>query len=231
MIGAIAGDIIGSVYEAHPIKTMAFDLFSDSSRFTDDTVLTVAVADAILNNEDYGKTLRNYGRLYPNAGYGMLFYNWLFSDHGEPYNSWGNGSAMRVSPVGFAFESIDDVLAEAAKTAAVTHNHPHGIAGAQAIALSVFMARKGLEKQDIKKEITHRFGYDLDRTVAEIRPAYRFDVTCMGSVPEAIIAFLESADFEDAIRLAVSLGGDSDTLACMAGDKYILLFISFYLSL
>ncbi|MBC2714840.1 MAG: ADP-ribosylglycohydrolase family protein [Desulfobacteraceae bacterium] len=217
MLGAIAGDIIGSVYEAHPIKTMAFDLFSDASRFTDDTVLTVAIADAILNQEDYGKTLQTYGRKYPNAGYGFLFYNWLFSENRAPYKSWGNGSAMRVSPVGFAFDTIDKVLAEAERTAAVTHNHPHGIAGAQTIALSVFLARKGASKDVIRNEVSHRFGYDLDRTIAEIRPAYQFDVTCQGSVPEAIIAFLESADFEDAVRLAVSLGGDSDTLACMAG--------------
>jgi len=165
MLGAIAGDIIGSVYEAHPIKTTEFDLFCDDSCFTDDTVLTVAIADAILNKEDYGTTLQKYGRLYPNAGYGMLFYNWLFSGQSEPYNSWGNGSAMRVSPVGFAFESIDEVLVESAKTAAVTHNHPHGIAGAQAISLSVFMARNGHSKEDIKAQIARRFRYDLDRTI------------------------------------------------------------------
>ncbi len=217
MLGAIAGDIIGSVYEARPIKTKSFDLFSNASRFTDDTVLTVAIADAILNKEDYGKTIQRYGRKYPNAGYGFLFYNWLFSTNPEPYNSWGNGSAMRVSPVGFSLGTIDEVLVEAEKTAAVTHNHPHGIAGAQAIALSVFLARKGHSKAEIQKQVSLRFGYDLNRTIAEIRPSYGFDVTCRGSVPEAIIAFLESVDFEDAIRLAVSLGGDSDTLACMAG--------------
>ena len=217
MLGAIAGDIIGSVYEAYPVKTRTFDLFSRASRFTDDTVLTVAIADAILNKEDYGKTLQGYGRKYPDAGYGFLFYNWLFSENREPYNSWGNGSAMRVSPVGFAFDSIDDVLAEAEKTAEVTHNHPHGIAGARAIVLSVFLARNGHSKAEIKTQVSNRFGYDLDRSIAEIRPSYGFDVTCRGSVPEAIIAFLESGNFEDAIRLAVSLGGDSDTLACMAG--------------
>ncbi|GBC61800.1 hypothetical protein DENIS_2762 [Desulfonema ishimotonii] len=217
MIGAIAGDIIGSVYEGHPIKTEDFPLFSAGSRFTDDTVLTVAVAHAILDGSDYGPALKRFGRKYPRAGYGGAFCQWLASGESLPYNSWGNGSAMRVSPVGFAFESADAVLREAEKSAAVTHNHPEGIRGAQATALAVFLARTGSGKAEIRDEITDRFGYPLDRILDQIRPGYRFDVSCQGSVPQAITAFLESDSVEDAIRKAVSLGGDSDTQACIAG--------------
>jgi ADP-ribosylglycohydrolase len=217
MLGAIAGDIIGSVYEQYPIKTTEFPLFQRHSRFTDDTVLTVAVAWAILEKTDYAASLRAFGRKYPNAGYGGAFWNWLFDPDGGPYNSWGNGSAMRVSPVGFAFSTVDEVLSEAKKSAEVTHNHPEGIKGAQATALAVFLARTGTDKERIREEISTRFGYDLDRTINEIRPLYGFDVSCQGTVPEAIIAFLESADYEEAVRKAVSLGGDSDTLACITG--------------
>jgi ADP-ribosylglycohydrolase len=217
MIGAIAGDIIGSVFEGHPIKTTFFPLFSKSSRFTDDTVLSLALADAILNKIDYATALKTYGRKYPNAGYGMSFYTWMWSPETKPYNSWGNGSAMRVSPVGFAFDSTEGVLREAERTAAVTHNHPEGIKGAQATALAIFLARRGADKEEIRKQIGHRFSYNLDRSLDEIRPNYFFDVSCQGSVPESIIAFLESKDFEDAVRLAISLGGDSDTMGCIAG--------------
>lgn len=217
MIGAIAGDIIGSVFERHPIKTTSFPLFSKSSRFTDDTVLSLAVADAILNKIDYATALKSYGRKYPNAGYGMSFYSWMQSPETKPYNSWGNGSAMRVSPVGFAFDSTEDVLSEAERTAIVTHNHPEGIKGAQATALAILLARQGAGKEEIRKQIGHRFSYDLDRSLDEIRPHYFFDVSCQRSVPESIIAFLESKDFEDAVRLAISLGGDSDTMGCIAG--------------
>ena len=217
MLGAIAGDIIGSVYEAHPIKSTDFPLFGPHSRFTDDTVLTVAVAYAILEKVDYAAALRAFGRRYPGAGYGGAFYQWMFLPDGGPYNSWGNGSAMRVSPVGFAFESVAAVLEEAKRSAAVTHNHPEGIKGAQATALSVLFARKGEGKDFIKTEIEKRFAYNLNRTLDAIRPSYSFDVSCQGSVPESIIAFLESKDFEDAVRKAISLGGDSDTMACIAG--------------
>ncbi len=217
MLGAIAGDIIGSVYEWNNIKTVDFPLFSPNSRFTDDTVLTVAVADAILNGKDYARTIWKYGRRYPHAGYGGRFAQWLKGEDLLPYNSFGNGSAMRVSPVGFACDSIDEVLAEAAKSAAVTHNHPEGIKGAQAVALAIFLARQGQSKVDIKQQIETRFEYMLDRTLDDIRPAYKFDVSCQGSVPEAIIAFMESDNYEDAIRKAVSLGGDSDTIACITG--------------
>jgi len=217
MIGGIAGDIIGSVYEGNNIKRTDFPLFGPWNRFTDDTVLTVAVADVILHNGDYIDTFKEYVRRYPQRGYGSHFYRWALSDSRKPYYSFGNGSAMRVSPVGFAFNTLEEVLSEAKRSAEVTHDHPEGIKGAQAIAASVFLARKGYGKQYIKDYITTTFSYDLDRTVEEIRPTYRFDVSCQGSVPEAIIAFLESTDFESAIRLAVSLGGDSDTLGCMAG--------------
>ncbi len=217
MLGAIAGDIIGSVYEGRPIKTTDFPLFQEHSVFTDDTVLTVAVAQAILEGADYASSLKLFGRRYRSAGYGGSFFAWLFSADTAPYNSWGNGAAMRVSPIGFAYDSVDQVLDEASKTAEVTHNHPEGIKGAQATALAVFLARQGESKESIKREIAQRFSYDLDRSLNAIRPSYRFDISCQGSVPESIIAFLESEDFEDAVRKAISLGGDSDTMACIAG--------------
>ena len=217
MIGAIAGDIIGSVFERFPIKTLSFPLFTDSSRFTDDTVLSVAIADAILLQADYAAVLKDYARQYPTAGYGASFFNWMQSDDPKPYNSWGNGSAMRVSAVGFACNSIEDVLREAQKTAAVTHNHPEGIKGAQATAMTIFLARQGTAKPEIRRTISQQFHYDLDRTPDQIRPHYSFDVSCQGSVPESIIAFLASDNFENAVRLAISMGGDSDTMACIAG--------------
>jgi ADP-ribosylglycohydrolase len=217
MIGAIAGDIIGSVYEWKNIKTTEFDLFSRHCRFTDDTVLTIAVADCILNEKEYATTFREYGRRYPDAGYGGLFREWLFSHHPRPYNSFGNGAAMRVSPVGFAIPSLEAVMDEAKRSAEVTHNHPEGIRGAQATAAAVFLARKGERKEGIQRFIENRFEYNLHRKLEEIRPVYRFDVTCQGSVPEAITAFLESRDYEDAVRNAISLGGDSDTIACITG--------------
>lgn len=217
MIGAIAGDIIGSVYEHRPIKTTHFPLLTAESHFTDDTVLTVAVAAAILDKREYGEVIADFATRYPRAGYGRSFKQWVQSWEHEPYGSYGNGSAMRVSPVGFAFNTVASVLREAKRSAQVTHNHPEGIKGAQATALAIFLARTGKTKNQIKKEIISRFGYDLDRKLDDIRPAYSFDVTCQGSVPEAIIAFLESAGYEDAIRKAISLGGDSDTLACITG--------------
>lgn len=217
MIGAMAGDIIGSVYEARPIKTTEFPLFRPGSRFTDDSVLTAAVAQAILESVDYATAVRAIGRRYPNAGYGGTFIQWLFSDEMGPYNSWGNGSAMRVAPVGWAFDTADAVLREAEASAAITHSHAEGIKGAQAVALAVFRARHGASKVEIREETAVRFGYDLDRTVDQIRPGYRFDVSCQGSVPESMIAFFESDDWETAVRLAISFGGDSDTMACIAG--------------
>ena len=217
MIGAIAGDMIGSVYEACPIKTSEFPLFRHDSTFTDDTVLTLAIAYSILRNLPHAEALRSFGRAYQRAGYGAGFVRWLLAEDAGPYNSWGNGSAMRVSPVGFAFDSEQEVLRQAENSAKVTHNHPEGVKGAQATALAVFLARTGETKDTIKEQTARRFEYDLDRTLEEIRPYYTFDVSCQGTVPEAVIAFLESTDFEDAVRKAVSLGGDSDTLACITG--------------
>ncbi len=217
MIGAIAGDIIGSVYEHSPVKTKDFPLFHRQARFTDDTVLSVAVAGAILDEAGYASAIRDIGRRYPAAGYGGSFIHWLMADDAPPYNSWGNGAAMRVSPVGFAFDDADAVLREAANSAAITHNHPEGIKGAQATALAVFLGRQRAGKEEIREAIAQRFGYDLERSIEEIRPGYSFDISCQGTVPEAIIAFLDSDDWEDAVRNAVSLGGDSDTLACITG--------------
>ncbi|MDP6547042.1 MAG: ADP-ribosylglycohydrolase family protein [Phycisphaerae bacterium] len=217
MIGAIAGDIIGSVYEFKPIKTKNFTLFTPFCHFTDDSVLTIAIAKAIMSDGDYRKALLELGRQHPRAGYGASFYRWLESSDPQPYNSWGNGSAMRVSPVGFAFDTADEVLRQAERTAEVSHNHPEGVKGAQATALAVFLARTTRDKELIRSEITDRFGYDLDRSIDEIRPSYAFDVSCQGTVPEAIIAFLESDSYIDAVCNAVSLGGDSDTLACITG--------------
>lgn len=217
MLGAIAGDIIGSLYEHDPIKTKDFPLFSEGSRFTDDSVLTIAIAAAILEGRSYLSVLKEYTRRYPNAGYGTHFWHWAHSDQDEPYNSWGNGSAMRVSPVGYSFDSIESVIVEAERTACVTHNHPEGIKGAQATALAVHLALQDASKREIRSELQTRFGYDLQRHIDDIRPEYRFNVSCQGSVPEGIIAFLDSNDFEDAIRNAISLGGDSDTQACIAG--------------
>ena len=216
MLGAIIGDIIGSVYEGYPIKTTTFPLFSANAGYTDDTVLTIAVAHAILEGENYAVSLKRFGRKYT-AGYGANFFGWLFSSSYEPYNSWGNGSAMRVSPVGFAFDSVEDVLQEARKSAEVTHNHPEGIKGAQAAALAIFHARMGQSKEFIKQELTDRFSYDMDRTLEDIRPNYHFHISCQKSVPESIIAFIESTTFEETVRNAVSLGGDADTMACIAG--------------
>ena len=179
--------------------------------------LTVAVADALLGECNYEHALRTYTRRHPLRGYGGHFLQWAAASRMGPYNSFGNGSAMRVSPVAYAFDSEDDVLREAARTAGCTHNHPEGIKGAQATALAVFLARKGENKESIRRHVSERFGYDLSRTVDEIRPGYAFDVTCQGSVPEAIIAFLDSCSYEDAVRNAISLGGDSDTQACIAG--------------
>jgi ADP-ribosylglycohydrolase len=217
IIGAIAGDIIGSVYEWHNVKTVDFNLFCHKSTFTDDSVLTLATMAAIINQRSYTETYQLFGRNYPHRGYGSHFFSWIHSENPAPYNSWGNGSAMRVSPVGWYGNSLDEVMVEAQKSAEVTHNHLEGIKGAQSTAAAIYMARTGKTKDEIRKFITDTFGYDLNRKIDNIRPSYEFDVSCQGSVPEAIIAFLESTDFENAIRLAISIGGDSDTIACIAG--------------
>lgn len=217
ILGAIAGDVIGSVYERHNVKTIYFPLFTPQSRFTDDTVLTMAVTDALVNKKDFGKTIWQYGRKYTNRGYGRRFREWLQTEDLKPYYSFGNGSAMRVSAVGVAYDTLPEVLQVAKQSAEVTHNHPEGIKGAQATAAAIYLARTGATKQEIRDYITTQFDYNLNFTIDGIRPHYSFDVSCQGSVPQAIVAFLDSTDFENAIRLAISIGGDSDTVACIAG--------------
>lgn len=226
MYGAILGDMVGSVYEWHNIKTKDFPFLTDRCRFTDDSVMTVAVAEALLDSmgkdeAEHKKALiasmQKWGRRYPDAGYGGRFFEWLREWEPRPYYSWGNGSAMRVSSVGWLYDTLEETLEKAKWTAEVTHNHPEGIRGAQAAAAAIFLARNGRTKEEIKTYIMDRFYYDLNRTCNQIRPGYKFDVSCQGSVPQAIIAFLEGEDYIDAVRNAVSLGGDSDTIACIAG--------------
>ena len=216
MLGAITGDIVGSIYEHRPIKTKDFPLFGRGCRFTDDTVCTLAVADCLMNDGDFADFLRAYVRRHPNRGFGGMFYQWAFSDRG-PYNSWGNGAAMRVSPVAYAARDEQEVLRLAERSAAVTHNHPNAVAGAQAVALAMWQALQGTGPADIRREIADRFDYDLDRSVDEIRPGYAFDVSCAGTVPPAVICALEGTDYEDGLRNAISIGGDSDTIGCIAG--------------
>ncbi len=217
MLGAIAGDIAGSIYENRPTKSKDIQLFGGFSTFTDDTVLTVAVADAILGDRDYARAIKSYARQHPGRGYGGGFRAWEAKSGYEPYNSFGNGSAMRVSPVGFAFDSEAEVLEEARRSAECTHDHPEGIKGAQAVALAVYLARMGADKETIRRRIQGEFEYNLSRTIDQIRPSYSFNGTCQGSVPHAVVAFLDSTSYEDALRNAISLGGDSDTQACIAG--------------
>ncbi len=217
MLGAIAGDVIGSVFERNNVKTTEFPLFCEKSKFTDDTVLTIAVADSILNKKTYTTVFIEYAANYPKAGFGKGFKQWLNSPNFEPFSNAGNGTAMRVSPVGFAFDTLDKVMDESKKSAATTITHPEGVKGAQSVASSIFLARQGKSKVEIKEFIEKTFGYNLSRTLDEIRPTYTFDVTCQGSVPIAIISFLESDSYEDAVRKAISVGGDSDTIACIAG--------------
>jgi ADP-ribosylglycohydrolase len=217
MLGAIAGDIIGSRFEHRKALDFQFQLIAPGCQFTDDTVLTLALADSIINEIPYVDKLKEYYRLYPYAGYGGAFKNWAKSADTQPYFSFGNGSAMRVSPIGFAYNDLETVLKQAAYSAEVTHNHPEGIKGAQAIAASIFWARNRCSKDEIMRNVETQFGYQLNDSVEHLHQHYQFDVTCQGSVPQAIIAFVESENFEDAIRKAIYIGGDSDTIACMAG--------------
>ena len=229
MYGAILGDMIGSPFEFdRGNKTKNFQMFSDKSRFTDDTVMTIAVADALLQSsaedtdeaicDKLTRSMHRWGNKYPNAGYGGRFYVWLRTGSREPYGSYGNGSAMRVSAAGWLYKDLTTTQRIARLTAAVTHNHPEGIKGAQAIAGAVYLARTGSTKNEIREYIVREFGYDLSRTCDEIRPGYHHVESCQKTVPEAITAFLEGTDFEDVIRTAVSLGGDCDTLTCIAGS-------------
>ena len=220
MIGAIIGDIVGSVYEWHNIKTKQFPFFQDKCFFTDDTVMTIAVAEGLMNGgerDDFIGAMKKYGRMYPDAGYGGRFRGWLFSEDRQPYNSWGNGSAMRTAAVGWYFDSLVETRRMSALASGVTHDHPEGIKGAESTAAAIFLARTGHSKAEIKDYVEWEFGYDLSRMLDEIRPSYRFNESCQDTVPQAITAFLESTDFEDAIRNAISLGGDSDTLAAITG--------------
>lgn len=225
MLGAITGDVIGSVYEFSSGKTKDFELFTESSRLTDDSVMTIAVAcacsDSDTDDEVSFKTslkwwMRKIGRENPRAGYGTMFARWLMSDIMGAYNSFGNGSAMRVSPVAWAAESLEECERLAKWSAEVTHNHPEGIKGAQAAAVAVFLAREKKSKEEIRAYIEEHY-YKLNFTLDEIRPSYSFDVTCQGSVPEALECFFEATDFEDTVRNAISLGGDGDTQAAIAG--------------
>ena len=226
MIGAIFGDIAGSVYEFNNTHNYTFRLLTKDSEPTDDTYMTLAVAKALMETSGQDdetirtalvKQMQKMGRKHPDAGYGGMFYRWLQEKNPEPYNSFGNGSAMRVSSAGWLYDTEKEVLHFAKLTAEVTHNHPEGIKGAQAIAMAIFMARNGKDKTEIKDFIESHFQYNLDCSLQEIQKTYTFDETCQGSVPEAIIAFLEGKNYEDVIRLSISLGGDSDTIACMAG--------------
>ncbi len=217
MIGAICGDIIGSVYEFGNIKTTDFPLFSAKSRFTDDSVMTVATMDTLLNNTSYVDNYKKWFHNYPHAGYGGMFKKWCASNDTNSYHSFGNGSAMRVSPVGLWCKSLEETLEEAKRSAEVTHSHPEGVKGAQATAAAIFLARHSTSKEEIKSFIEENFQYDLDESLDSIRQWYSFDVSCQGTVPQAIRSFIESNSYEDAVRKSISLGGDSDTIACITG--------------
>jgi ADP-ribosylglycohydrolase len=220
MIGAIIGDTVGSIYEFNPIKTTDFPLLSADSQFTDDSVCTIAIADAVLHGTSYAAALQKWGRKYHEVpgDYGFLFRKWLFSENPCPYESYGNGAAMRVSSIGWLFDDMHRTLREARKSAECTHNHPEGIKGAQATAAAIFLARNGKSKAAIKQYIEQKFGYDLNFKIDDIRLQYDFEDSCQMTVPQAIVCYLESDGYENCIRLAVSLGGDADTLACIAGS-------------
>lgn len=228
MLGAIIGDIVGSPYEFsyNRMNMSGIPFWNRDCRFTDDTVMTLAVADALMRSLDEGvdfrqeavKSMRRFALRYPAAGYGGRFSMWVVEDDPQPYGSWGNGSAMRVSSLGWAFDSLEETERMAAASADVTHNHPEGIKGAQATAAAIFLARTGSTKEQIKAYIEERFGYDLGFTIEQIRPEYSHDVSCQGSVPQSIVAFLEARDYEQTVKLAISLGGDTDTMACIGGS-------------
>jgi ADP-ribosylglycohydrolase len=239
LIGAIIGDIVGSRFEFNNHRSKEFELFTDKCEATDDSIMTIAVAKAIMEtekmmkpllngrekNDEYYTLLKNMtikymqeiGRKYPYCGYGGMFWHWVFSDNPKPYDSYGNGAAMRISPVGFFAGTEYELRELSEKVTAVTHNHKEGIKGAEAVALSIFMAKQGASKEEIRNEINENY-YGLDFTIDEIRDTYKFNETCQGTVPQAIVAFFESSSFEDAIRTAISVGGDSDTLAAITGS-------------
>lgn len=223
LYGAIFGDMAGSTYEWHPVKNKKFETFPIKSHFTDDTVMTLAVASWLSSTNRTSnalvKSMQYFGSLYPHVGYGRNFYNWLRDENPQPYYSWGNGSAMRVSPCGWVAKTFYEAETLAEESAKVTHSHPEGIKGAQAVASAIYMAKIGSSKELIKDYIETAYNYNLSITIEEIKSlGYKFDVSCQGSVPEAIIAFLESNSFEEAVRLAIYLGGDADTQAAIAGS-------------
>ena len=217
LMGAICGDIIGSWYEFSPTKRYDFELFTEGSKYTDDTVCTIGIADALIHAEPFEQRLKYWCLKYPRAGYGGMFSSWMHSYIKGAYNSWGNGSAMRVSPIGAYAKTMEECLSVAKQSAAITHNHPEGLKGAQAVASAIFLALHGRDKKSIKDFIEKEFGYDLSRHYEDIQRVYSFEVSCQKSVPESIIAFLESTDYESSIRLAVAYGGDADTMAAIAG--------------
>lgn len=233
MLGAIIGDIVGSRFEFNNNKRKDFELFTEKCRVTDDSIMTLAVAKALMETEkvitDHDsnyyellsqnavKYMQGLGRKYPKCGFGGMFKKWVFSEHPQPYNSFGNGAAMRVSPVGHVARTEQEVILLSEAITAVTHNHEEGIKGAEATALAIYMARTGSTKEEIREKIERNY-YPLEFTIDEIRDSYKFNATCQGTVPQAIQAFLESTSFEDAIRIAISLGGDSDTLAAITGS-------------
>ena len=223
MIGAITGDIVGSRFEFNNHKGTDFELFEKGCDYTDDTICTVAVADWLIRRREgpvsLASVMQRWCRRfpYPTGAYGASFFRWIWDEAPEPYYSFGNGSAMRVSPVGWGFDSLSETINMATESACITHNHPEGIKGAQAVAAAIYLARTGRTKQEIKYYIESSFGYDLNYSCRQLRMDYQFNETCQHTVPEALEAFLESSDYEDAVRLAVSLGGDSDTLACITG--------------
>ena len=224
MLGAIAGDIIGSIYEHSNIKTKDFSLFGDGCRFTDDTVCSVAIADCLLNDGDFGDYLSRYALRHPGRGYGSMFRHWAKQWERKPYGSFGNGSAMRVAPIGWFCSDEQETLLLAERSASVTHNHPAGIVGAKAVAWAVWAARHEMSAATIRREVASRSGYEMSESVEQIREWYTFDITCAGTVPQAITCALEAKDYEDAIRNAVSIGGDTDTVACITGGVAEALF-------
>ncbi|AKU11259.1 ADP-ribosylglycohydrolase [Azoarcus sp. CIB] len=226
MLGAIIGDIVGSVFEFHNFRAKNFQpLFHENAFYTDDTVCTIAVADALIHDRDPAEALKDWGRRYwENGGWGQRFALWLASDDMAPYGSYGNGAAMRVAPAGLLADSVESALALAHKVTAATHNHPEGIKGAQATSLAIFLARQRVTPHNIRIAVTERFGYDLERSVDEIRPDYRFNETCQETVPQALVCALTATGFEDAIRNSISIGGDSDTVAAIAGGVAEALF-------
>lgn len=218
MIGAIIGDIVGSRFEFHNHRSTAFDFFHRDCTYTDDTVMTVAVADAIMSGRPFGTVMHEYARNYPGRGYGGRFNKWIHSDHPVPYDSFGNGSAMRVSPCAYlARGNREQALTWATASAVCTHNHPEGVKGAMAIVDCILMAARHQSKEAIKRVAEELYGYDMNFSIEQLRPHFAFNETCQGTVPQAIECFLESHDFESAIRIAISLGGDSDTIACITG--------------